>query len=70
MECPQCKEEPVKVFGRWGNGVNLWKNLKGYVRCINYDILLQIKLGRPYVIGHIIYDHPFISAGYILGGRL
>lgn len=62
MECPQCAEEPVKVFGRWGSGVDLWKNLKGYVRCINCDILLKMKFGRPFWVSLTLLGISFTVA--------
>lgn len=62
MECPHCEKEPIKVFGRWGSGVGLWKNLKGYVRCINCDSLLQRKFGTPFWISLTLLSISFTLA--------
>ncbi len=63
MECPQCGEEPIKVFGRLGGGVGIWKNLQGYVRCIECDTLLKMSLGKPFWVSLILFVTSFILSG-------
>jgi hypothetical protein len=63
MECPQCQEEPIKVFGRWGGGVGIRKNLKGYVRCIECDALLKMSLGKPFWISLILFVSSIVLSG-------
>ncbi len=46
MHCPECGEEPYKIWKWSGPGVSFYKRLKGYLTCINCGTYLRRIHGR------------------------
>lgn len=48
MECPNCKEEPIKLFSLGSTDISLWNKLRGYMKCVNCGTFLKRKYGKPF----------------------